>query len=56
MTSYDMVQSAEYTRRWSTTVEPILKHTPNKRHHRNYLPTKDTFQGTKSRLTHSAGL
>ena len=26
-----------------TTVEPLLKDSPNKGHHINYLPTKDTF-------------
>ena len=25
------------------TVEPLLKDSPNKGHHINYLPTKDTF-------------
>ena len=26
-----------------STVEPLLKDSPNKGHYMNYLPTKDTF-------------
>ena len=40
--------------KYCTTVEPILKDSPNKGHHINYLPTKDTFQGTQNRLSYSA--
>ena len=32
------------------TVEPLLKDTLNKKHHRNYLPTKDTKIGCPSVL------
>ena len=35
------------------TVEPLLKDSPNKGHHRNYLPTKDTFLGPKNELPYS---
>ena len=28
---------------FDATVEPLLKDSPNKGHHINYLPTKDTF-------------
>ena len=35
------------------TVEPLLKDSPNKGHHRNYLPTKDTLYGTKNRFSYS---
>ena len=35
------------------TVEPLLKDSPNKGHHINYLSTKDTFRGTKNRLSYS---
>ena len=36
------------------TVEPLLKNSPNKGHHRNYLPTKDTFLDPKNRFSYSA--
>ena len=35
------------------TVEPLLKDSPNKGHHRNYLPTKDTLLGPKNELSYS---
>ena len=38
---------------YSITVEPLLKDSPNKRYHINYLPTNDTFQGTKNRPSYS---
>ena len=31
----------------------ILKDSPNKGHHRNYLPTKDTLLGPKNELSYS---
>ena len=34
------------------TVEPLLKDTLNKGHHRNYLSTKDTSLDTKNRLSY----
>ena len=37
----------------SITVEPLLKDSPNKGHHRKYLPTKDTFLGPKNELPYS---
>ena len=36
-----------------STVEPLLKDSPNKGHHINYLPTKDTFLGPKNELSYS---
>ena len=35
-----------------STVEPLLKDSPNKGHHRNYLPTKDTVLGPKNELSY----
>ena len=35
------------------TVEPLLKDSPNKGHHRKCLPTKDTFFGPKNEPSHS---
>ena len=35
-------------------MEPLLKDTLNKGHHRKYLSTKDTSGGTKNRLSYGS--
>ena len=47
----DYITKMEVVRVMFATVEPLLKDSLNKGHHINYLPTKDTFWGTKSRLS-----
>ena len=35
-------------------MESLLKDTPNKGHHREYLSTKDTLGGTKNELSYGS--
>ena len=39
---------------WIDTVEPLLKDTLNKGHHRKYFYTKDTFLGPKNELSYNS--